>query len=62
MIACLCLCLVFMTGYVDQARLHPTLQQDKTKKVHIQTQTQLQRIYLKSMLQSGSDRIRRLNL
>ncbi|WP_227554359.1 hypothetical protein [Acinetobacter lanii] len=62
MIAFLCLCLGFITGYLCRARLHPPLQQEKTKKAHIQGRTQLQRIYLKSMHQSDSDRIRELNL
>lgn len=62
MIAFLCLCLGFITGYLCRARLHPSLQPEKTKKVHIQARTPLQHIYLKSMHQSESDRIRGLNL
>lgn len=62
MIAFLCLCLGFLTGYLCRARLQPPLHQEKTKKAHMQGRTHLQRVYLKSMHQSDSDRIRELNL
>ena len=65
MIAFLCLCLGFLAGYRVRSSMLAKLNTQKnpiSKKVTPQAKTQLQRVYLKAVHQTDSDRIRELNL